>query len=130
MTKPHYLHRSPGSTQVERRAIKDSALAAGARRVELIEEAMAAALGADLPVSAARASMVVDIGGGTTEVGKCEAGVTVKSVPPVTPPVTPPQTPSTTTLPNTGPGDVIGLFAGVSALGAAGHYVVSRRRQS
>jgi hypothetical protein len=63
---------------------------------------------------------------GTTEVGKCEANVTVTS----TPPVTPPQTPPTTSLPNTGPGDVIGLFAGASALGTAGHYVVSRRRRS
>lgn len=63
-----------GSTQVERRAIKDSALAAGARRVELIEEAMAAALGAGLPVSSASASMVVDIGGGTTEVGVISLG--------------------------------------------------------
>ena len=63
-----------GSTQVERRAIKDSALAAGARRVELIEEAMAAALGAGLPVATARASMVVDIGGGTTEVGVISLG--------------------------------------------------------
>ncbi len=63
-----------GSTQVERRAIKDSALAAGARKVELIEEAMAAALGAGLPVESARASMVVDIGGGTTEVGVISLG--------------------------------------------------------
>jgi rod shape-determining protein MreB and related proteins len=63
-----------GSTQVERRAIKDSALAAGARRVELIEEAMAAALGAGLPVSSPSASMVVDIGGGTTEVGIISLG--------------------------------------------------------
>jgi rod shape-determining protein MreB len=63
-----------GSTQVERRAIKDSALAAGARRVELIEEAMAAALGAQLPIQSANASMVVDIGGGTTEVGVISLG--------------------------------------------------------
>ena len=63
-----------GSTQVERRAIKDSALAAGARKVELIEEAMAAALGAGLPVAEAKASMVVDIGGGTTEVGVISLG--------------------------------------------------------
>lgn len=63
-----------GSTQVERRAIKDSALAAGARKVELIEEAMAAALGANLPVSSPSASMVVDIGGGTTEVGVISLG--------------------------------------------------------
>jgi rod shape-determining protein MreB len=63
-----------GSTQVERRAIKDSALAAGARRVEIIEEAMAAAIGAGLPVESPRASMVVDIGGGTTEVGVISLG--------------------------------------------------------
>ena len=63
-----------GATQVERRAIKDAALAAGARRVEIIEEAMAAAIGAGLPVGSARASMVVDIGGGTTEVGVISLG--------------------------------------------------------
>jgi rod shape-determining protein MreB and related proteins len=57
-----------GSTQVERRAIRESALGAGAREVYLIEEPMAAALGADLPVHEAAGSMVVDIGGGTTEV--------------------------------------------------------------
>ncbi|MGA1206527.1 MAG: rod shape-determining protein [Litorivicinaceae bacterium] len=56
------------STQVERRAIKESALGAGAREVFLIEEPMAAALGADLPVAEANGSMVVDIGGGTTEI--------------------------------------------------------------
>lgn len=56
------------STQVERRAIKESALGAGAREVFLIEEPMAAALGADLPVAEASGSMVVDIGGGTTEI--------------------------------------------------------------
>ena len=57
-----------GSTQVERRAIKESALGAGAREVYLIEEPMAAAMGAGLPVDKASGSMVVDIGGGTTEV--------------------------------------------------------------
>ena len=57
-----------GSTQVERRAIKESALGAGAREVYLIEEPMAAAMGAGLPVEEATGSMVVDIGGGTTEV--------------------------------------------------------------
>lgn len=57
-----------GSTQVERRAIRESALGAGAREVYLIEEPMAAALGANLPVYEATGSMVVDIGGGTTEV--------------------------------------------------------------
>ena len=57
-----------GSTQVERRAIKESALGAGAREVYLIDEPMAAAMGAGLPVEDAAGSMVVDIGGGTTEV--------------------------------------------------------------
>ena len=57
-----------GSTQVERRAIKESALGAGAREVYLIEEPMAAAIGAGMPVEEASGSMVVDIGGGTTEV--------------------------------------------------------------
>ena len=57
-----------GSTQVERRAIKESALSAGAREVYLIEEPVAAAVGAGLPVNEARGSMVVDIGGGTTEI--------------------------------------------------------------
>ncbi len=56
------------STQVERRAIQDSAYGAGAREVFLIEEPMAAAIGAGLPVEEARGSMVVDIGGGTTEI--------------------------------------------------------------
>ena len=57
-----------GSTQVERRAIRESAAGAGAREVYLIEEPMAAAVGAGLPVETAGGSMVVDIGGGTTEV--------------------------------------------------------------
>jgi rod shape-determining protein MreB len=57
-----------GSTQVERRAIRESALSAGAREVFLIEEPMAAAVGASMPVEEASGSMVVDIGGGTTEV--------------------------------------------------------------
>lgn len=57
-----------GSTQVERRAIRESASGAGARDVYLIEEPMAAAIGAGLPVSEASGSMVLDIGGGTTEV--------------------------------------------------------------
>lgn len=57
-----------GSTQVERRAIRESALGAGAREVYLIEEPMAAAIGAGMPVEKASGSMVVDIGGGTTEV--------------------------------------------------------------
>jgi len=57
-----------GSTQVERRAIRESAEGAGARKVFLIEEPMAAAIGAGLPVHEARGSMVVDIGGGTSEI--------------------------------------------------------------
>lgn len=56
------------STQVERRAIKESALGAGARQVYIIEEPMAAAIGAGLPVAEASGSMVIDIGGGTTEI--------------------------------------------------------------
>ena len=63
-----------GSTQVERRAIKESALAAGAAEVYLIEEPMAAAIGAGLPVNEAAGSLVVDIGGGTTEVGLISLG--------------------------------------------------------
>jgi rod shape-determining protein MreB len=63
-----------GSTQVERRAIRESALGAGASQVYLIEEPMAAAIGAGMPVSDATGSMVVDIGGGTTEVGVISLG--------------------------------------------------------
>ena len=63
-----------GSTQVERRAIRESALGAGASEVFLIEEPMAAAIGAGLPVADACGSMVVDIGGGTTEVGIISLG--------------------------------------------------------
>jgi rod shape-determining protein MreB len=68
-----------GSTQVERRAIRESALGAGASKVYLIEEPMAAAIGADLPISEATGSMVVDIGGGTTEVGVISLGGMVYS---------------------------------------------------
>ncbi len=63
-----------GSTQVERRAIKESAERAGAKKVYLIEEPMAAAIGAEMPVAEATGSMVVDIGGGTTEVGVISLG--------------------------------------------------------
>ena len=63
-----------GSTQVERRAIRESAIGAGASRVYLIEEPMAAAIGTGLPVGEATGSMVVDIGGGTTEVGVISLG--------------------------------------------------------
>ena len=63
-----------GSTPVERKAIQDSALAAGARKVQLIEESIAAAIGAGLPISEATGSMVVDIGGGTTEIAILSLG--------------------------------------------------------
>ena len=63
-----------GSTAVERRAIQESAESAGARRVFLIEEPMAAAIGAGLPVTEPTGSMVVDVGGGTTEVAVLSLG--------------------------------------------------------
>jgi len=63
-----------GSTAVERRAIQESAESAGARKVFLIEEPMAAAIGAGLPVTEPTGSMVVDIGGGTTEVAVLSLG--------------------------------------------------------
>jgi len=68
-----------GSTQVERRAIKESALGAGAREVYLIEEPMAVAIGTSLPVAEATGSMVLDIGGGTTEIGILSLGGVVYS---------------------------------------------------
>ncbi len=68
-----------GSTAVERRAIKEAAESAGARRVFLIEEPMASAIGAGLPVTEATGSMVVDIGGGTTEVAVISLGGIVYS---------------------------------------------------
>ena len=63
-----------GSTVVERRAIRDAASNAGARKVFLIDEPMAAAIGADLPVTKPVGSMIVDIGGGSTEVGVLSVG--------------------------------------------------------
>ncbi len=63
-----------GSTPVERRAIRDAASNAGARKVWLIDEPMAAAIGADLPVTDPMGSMVVDIGGGSTEIGVLSVG--------------------------------------------------------
>ena len=68
-----------GATAVERRAIQESADAAGAGKVRLIEEPMAAAIGADLPVTEPTGSMVVDIGGGTTEVAVLSLGGIVYS---------------------------------------------------
>lgn len=63
-----------GVTEVERRAVEDAAIAAGAQQVELIEEPMAAALGAGLPVFEASGSMVVDIGGGTCDIAVMSLG--------------------------------------------------------
>src|SRR5438045_320380 len=63
-----------GITKVERAAVEEATLAAGARTVSLIEEPMAAAIGAGLPVAEAQGSMVVDIGGGTTEVAVLSLG--------------------------------------------------------
>ena len=68
-----------GATNVERRAIRESADAAGARKVYLIEEPVAAAIGAGLPVAEPTGSMVVDIGGGTTEVAVLSLGSVVLS---------------------------------------------------
>jgi rod shape-determining protein MreB len=63
-----------GATQVEKRAIRESAERAGAKQVFLIEEPMAAAIGAELPIQDATGSMVIDVGGGTTEVGIISLG--------------------------------------------------------
>ncbi len=68
-----------GSTQVERRAIRESAMSAGAREVYLIEEPIAAAIGAELPIAEPTGSMILDIGGGTTEVGVISLGGIVYS---------------------------------------------------
>ncbi|MBQ7675615.1 MAG: rod shape-determining protein [Campylobacter sp.] len=63
-----------GLTQVERKAVRESAMIAGAREVFLIEEPMAAAIGAGLPIKEPKGSLVVDIGGGTTEIGVISLG--------------------------------------------------------
>ena len=80
LIKPRVLIAIPsGITEVERRAVKESAEAAGARRVHLIEEPMAAAIGVGLPVQEAAGNMIVDIGGGTTEVAVVSLGGVVES---------------------------------------------------
>ena len=80
LANPRILISVPtGSTPVERKAIQDSALAAGARKVQLIEEPIAAAIGAGLPISEATGSMVVDVGGGTTEIAIMSLGGVVYS---------------------------------------------------
>src|SRR5512136_3033227 len=69
LVRPRIIIGVPsGITEVEKRAVRDSALAASAREVYLIEEPMAAAIGAGLPITEPSGNMVVDIGGGTTEV--------------------------------------------------------------
>ncbi|HUD00917.1 MAG TPA: rod shape-determining protein [Rhabdochlamydiaceae bacterium] len=78
--RPKILIAVPsGITGVERRAVEDSALRAGAQEVILIEESMAAAIGVDLPVHEPSASMIVDIGGGTTEIAIISLGGIVES---------------------------------------------------
>ena len=74
-------HRVPsGITAVEQRAVKEAGYQAGARQVYLIEEPMAAAIGAGLPVHEATGNMVVDVGGGTTEVAVISLGGIVTSL--------------------------------------------------
>ena len=68
-----------GLTQVERKAVKESAMSAGAREVYLIEEPMAAVIGAGIPVKEPNGNLVVDIGGGTTEIGVTSLGGLVQS---------------------------------------------------
>jgi rod shape-determining protein MreB and related proteins len=80
MPRPRVVIGIPsGATEVEKHAVYDAAMAAGARETFLIEEPRAAALGAGLPVSEVRGSMVVDIGGGTTEVAIISMGGVVVS---------------------------------------------------
>lgn len=80
LAKPRVVICIPyGVTEVERRAVKDAATRAGAKYVSIIEEPMAAAIGAGLPVSEATGSMVVDIGGGTSEVAVISLGGIVSS---------------------------------------------------
>lgn len=83
LSRPNIIICIPsGVTEVERRAVREAAVKAGGRRVSIIEEPMAAAIGAGLPVAEATGSMVVDIGGGTSEVAVISLGgiVTARSV--------------------------------------------------
>ncbi len=80
LVRPRIIISVPsGVTQVEKRAVREAAESAGAREVFLIEEPMAAAIGADLPVTEPTSNMVVDIGGGTTEVAVISLAGTVYS---------------------------------------------------
>lgn len=75
LLRPRIIISIPyGLTQVERKAVRESAMSAGAREVFLIEEPMAAAIGAELPIREPKGSLVVDIGGGTTEIGVASLG--------------------------------------------------------
>lgn len=81
LVKPRLIICVPsGITAVEQRAVKDAGYSAGARRVYVVEEPMAAAIGAGMPVHGASGSMVVDIGGGTTEVAVISLGGIVTSM--------------------------------------------------
>jgi rod shape-determining protein MreB len=80
LVRPRIIISVPsGVTQVEKRAVRESAESAGAREVFLIEEPMAAAIGADLPITEPTSNMIVDIGGGTTEVAVISLAGTVYS---------------------------------------------------
>lgn len=80
MPRPRVVIGIPsGATEVEKRAVYDASMAAGARETYLVEEPRAAALGAGLPISEVRGSMIVDIGGGTTEVAALSMGGIVVS---------------------------------------------------
>ncbi len=75
LLRPRIIISIPyGLTQVERKAVRESAMSAGAREVFLIEEPMAAAIGAELPIKEPKGSLIVDIGGGTTEIGVASLG--------------------------------------------------------
>ncbi len=81
LARPRIIIGVPsGITEVERKAVKDSAESAGAREVFFIEEPMAAAIGAGLPVTEPKGNMIVDIGGGTTEVAVISLGGVVYSI--------------------------------------------------
>lgn len=80
LRRPNLVVSVPsGITMVEKRAVIDAALASGARHIHLIEEPMAAAIGSGLPVTEPQGSMIVDIGGGTTEVAVISMGATAYS---------------------------------------------------
>ena len=80
LVRPRIIISVPsGVTQVEKRAVRESAESAGAREVFLIEEPMAAAIGADLPITEPTSNLIVDIGGGTTEVAVISLAGTVYS---------------------------------------------------